>query len=375
MLLSSLLLLIAICGGTLLTFIYDRQSSFATRLAIGASTGLALLATAGFLFSWWAGLGLTSIALAAALLLLPWCLFLTPRYRQTILGAARGSLHPDRDALLFYAAMALLLAVVFARAFFIQNGAIYTGLVNNLGDLPLHLQIISSFVQGHNVHAEDPTYAGVRFTYPLLADFLSAMLVRCGASMAAALWMPGLTLGLALIGIIHSWTVALTRNRMAGFIAPVLVMFSGGLGWWMIFQDVRNSDHGLLPLLGHLPHDYTIMPGSIFRWGNALTALLVPQRSLLLGLPLAICIFYQWWLALGEDTQQSSDRSLPSERGGLVMGNIQSVSAAPQLAPLRLPATSSRARVDVPYLRSKANSAVAQSLGGRRTEARRSDFC
>jgi len=52
MLLSSLLLLIAICGGALLTFIYDRQTTFAVRLAIGAPTGLALLATAGFFFSW-----------------------------------------------------------------------------------------------------------------------------------------------------------------------------------------------------------------------------------------------------------------------------------------------------------------------------------
>src|SRR5213595_112250 len=41
----------------------------------------------------------------------------------------------------------------------------------------------------------------------------------------------------------------------------------------------------------------------------------------------------------------------------------------------RLLATSSRARADVGYLRSKDDSPVAPSVGGRRAEARRSDSC
>src|SRR5205807_684220 len=50
----------------------------------------------------------------------------------------------------------------------------------------------------------------------------------------------------------------------------------------------------------------------------------------------------QWWLALGEDMQQSTEGNLPSKRDGLVTDNIQSAAAAPQLAPLRPFATISR---------------------------------
>ena len=48
---------------------------------------------------------------------------------------------------------------------------IYTGVLNNFGDLPFHLSVITSFAYGQNFPPEDPTFAGVRFTYPFLTDF------------------------------------------------------------------------------------------------------------------------------------------------------------------------------------------------------------
>jgi hypothetical protein len=148
---------------------------------------------------------------------------------------------------------------------------------------------------------EDPTYAGVRFAYPFLVDFLTAMLVRAGAGVTAAMWLQNMVLALSLVGLIHYWTLLLTRNRLAGVIAPLLVLFSGGLGWWLLFSDAGSID-GLFSTLGNLQHDYTIIsvPNSILRWGNSLTTLFVPQRSILFGLPLAITIFCQWWLALSQ---------------------------------------------------------------------------
>ena len=346
MLAAWLLLFIAVSGGTLLTFAYDRRTHFAGRLAFGSCTGLVLLATAGFVVSWWMGLNSASISVSAAVLLLPWCLLLIRSYREFIVTETVDATQAARQALmrrerhtflclLFYFVMAGLFGVIFSRAFFTRADGIYTGLVNNLGDLPLHLQVITSFVQGQNIHAEDPVFAGVRFTYPLLADFLSAMLVRAGANLAMALWLPGVILALALTGMMHDWTLMLTRNRLAGLIAPLLLVFSGGLGWVLLFLDVRNSDNGLFPLLTHLPHDYTIMSDSIFRWGNMLTTLLVPQRSLLFGLPLAICVFCQLWLALGKQPPQADGRSEP--RDGYASATAGAVAAQPAPDPQAVP--------------------------------------
>jgi hypothetical protein len=299
-----LLLVIAISGGTLLTFLFDYTTPRAARLCMGACIGSALMATLGFLLALVLGLGWLTLLLSAFLLILPCLLLLQAGRRTLILNALRPSASPERSVggglgyLIFYLAIAVLLAMVFNRAVFERPDGIYTGVMNNLGDLPLHLQVINSFTQGHNLPPEDPTYAGVRFAYPFLVDFLTAMLVRAGAGVIFAMWLQNMVLALAFVGLLHYWTILLTRNRLAGVIAPLLVLFSGGLGWWLLFSEGSLGD--IFSSLGNLSHDYTIVPNSILRWGNSLTTLFVPQRSILFGLPLAITIFCQWWLALSQ---------------------------------------------------------------------------
>ena len=316
---ACLLLIIAILGGTLLTFLFDRSAPRGARLCMGACIGMALMATVGFLLALMLGLGASTIILSAVLLLLPLLLLLNRERRSVILNALRPPASAARKSsaagigyLAFYLAIAILLAMVFNRAVFERADGIYTGVMNNLGDLPLHLQVINSFAQGHNLPPEDPTFAGVRFAYPFLVDFLAAMMVRAGAGVIFAMWLQNMVMAMALVGLLHYWTILLTRNRLAGVIAPLLVLFSGGLGWWLLFSE--SSSDGLFATLGSLQHDYTIVPNSILRWGNSLTTLFVPQRSILFGMPLAITIFCQWWLALSqqEDAPPSAEPTATS---------------------------------------------------------------
>ena len=315
MIASFLLLLIAIAAGTLLTFLFDYKTPRAARICLGTCIGLPLLATVGFLLAIVLGLTPISVALSAFILLLPFLFLLWPDYRQIVVAnfSPRRGAHQAAGRtvtyLIFYLAVGLILGLVFSRAVFQSQEGIFTGIVNNLGDLPLHLQIINSFAQAHNIPPEDPTYSGVRFAYPFLVDFLAAMMVRAGAGVIAAMWLQNMVMGMALVGSMHYWTLLLTRNRLAGVIAPVLVIFSGGLGWWLLFSDPVPSD-GIFSLFTNLPHDYTIVPNSILRWGNSLTTLFVPQRSILFGLPLAIFIFCQWWLALSQQESSASGANI-----------------------------------------------------------------
>jgi hypothetical protein len=330
MFVACLLLIIAITGGTLLTFLFDRSTPRAARLCMGASIGLALMSTLGFLLALVFGLGATTIILTTLLLLLPGLLLLNGDYRVVILNALRPSAPPTAGSaggigyLAFYLAIAILLAMVFSRAVFERPDGIYTGVTNNLGDLPLHLQVINSFTQGQNLPPQDPTYTGVRFAYPFLVDFLAAMLVRAGAGVIFAMWLQNMVLAMAFVGLLHYWTILLTRNRLAGVIAPLLVLFSGGMGWWLLFSDV-SSGEGFFSTLGNLQHDYTIVPNSILRWGNSLTTLFVPQRSILFGLPLAITIFCQWWLAI---TQHENARVSAADPNNSVQAAQQNLSPA-----------------------------------------------
>src|SRR5580765_1329450 len=246
MLIACLLLLVAIGGGTLLTFLFDHSAPRPARLCMGASIGLALLATVGFLLALCFGLGTATIVLSAFIMLLPAALLIDIERRTLILNGLRSPASPSGSKgigyLVFYLAIAILLGMVFGRAAFERPDGIYTGVTNNLGDLPLHFQIINSFTQGHNLPPQDPTYAGVRFAYPFLVDFLTAMLVRAGSGVIFAMWLQNMALAMALVGLLHYWTILLTRNRLAGIFAPLLVLFSGGLGWWLLFSDIGSGE-------------------------------------------------------------------------------------------------------------------------------------
>ena len=134
---------------------------------------------------------------------------------------------PDRWAViyfLFYAAVAIVMWLVFSRAMLDKPDGIYTGVLNNYGDLPFHISVITRFAFGQNFPPEDPTFAGARFTYPFMTDFISAMFVRAGASLRDSLFIENYIVGVALVGVLHRFGQQLLRNRTAALLTPVLVI-------------------------------------------------------------------------------------------------------------------------------------------------------
>src|SRR6185369_5190897 len=115
-----------------------------------------------------------------------------------------------------------------------------------------------------------------------------------------SLFIENWIIGVALVGVLHRFGLRLLRNRVAAILVPVLVILNGGFGWWMLFGDVNNSEAGVFRVLMNIQHSYTILPDTTqgWRWGNAVTSLLVTQRGFLLGIPLAVMVFTQWWDAM-----------------------------------------------------------------------------
>jgi len=317
MIASLALSLIAIASGTLLTYTYDEGAPLASRLSSGACIGFAAMALVGFVLALLFGLNPYTIGFTAALLLLPVLLLKSRPIRnqidqdinQALKAISRASAKPDRWAFiyfLFYAGVAIVMWLVFDRALLEKPDGLYTGVLNNYGDLPFHISVITRFAFGQNYPPEDPTFSGVRFTYPFLTDFVSAVFVRCGASLRNSLFIENWIIGVALVGVLHRFGLRLLRNHTAAILVPVLVILNGGLGWAMLFGDVNKSDAGVFHVLMNIQHSYTILPDVTqgWRWGNAVTSLLVPQRGFLLGIPLAVIVFTQWWDAMkGEDAK------------------------------------------------------------------------
>lgn len=324
MVIAALLLAAASLGGAVLTYLYDDEAPLGMRLWAGSCVGMALLGLLGFVLAMAVGLNARSTALATLGMISPTALLLRGGIRDRVrrdlartvkgLGSFQMCTGARLGAWLFYALLFVTLSCAFHRAMVVGPDGIRTGLDHNLGDLPFHLAVINGFALGNNVPPEHPEFSGTRLTYPFLVDFVAAMLLRVGATGREALFLQNLLLLAACLGLLHGWGSRLTRDPLATLAIPLLVFFSGGFGFLMLFRDVDPRAGGLLGLLRHLPHDYTILPygandmPGYLRWGNVVTTLLIPQRSLLLGLPLFLHVSTLWWQELSPGGKAGSNR-------------------------------------------------------------------
>jgi hypothetical protein len=314
------LLVAAIAGGTLATYLYDRESPLTARIVAGGPIGLAIFGLASFVFASFLGLDGAAIALGAAVALIPGALALAADRgaalrvdalvaRDMLAGRLR---YPDRwtAALTVLGGLAAWLVIrIFARAMFEgADGGILTADDHNLGDLPFHLGVISSFRYGANFPPEHPELAGVRLTYPFLVDFVTAALMRAGARVVDALFAVNVILALSLVALLFRWASLLTRDRLAAILTPLLILLSGGLGFRLLAKDVDPTHGGLVGLLPRMWHDYTIVATGELRWGNLVVTMLLPQRSILMGLPLVVTVWILWAQALAVPPADDDDR-------------------------------------------------------------------
>ncbi|HYG10466.1 MAG TPA: hypothetical protein VD835_11000, partial [Pyrinomonadaceae bacterium] len=189
-----ILALVAITSGALVTYLYDRDAHFLARLCAGACTGLAALGLVGFLFASFLGLTHASLIASAVVVAAPLALLSRSEWRARVRFDAAEAWRDVTSAitrpqaattgvLVLFVACAFVFWQVFERAMFVRGGEIFTGVDNNLGDLPFHLSIITGFVYGENFPPVHPEYAGARLTYPFIVDFVAAMFVRAGATL------------------------------------------------------------------------------------------------------------------------------------------------------------------------------------------------
>ncbi len=319
MIASLLLALLVTLSGTIATYLYDENASLGARLCAGAALGLSALGLVSFVVASLIGLSGMAVFFSTLICCSPLATLTDAntlkRFQQDLAGistATRQLLRFDSWTViyfLFYMVVAVILWRVFSRAVIEDKTGLSTGLLNNFGDLPFHLSVITSFVFGNNFPPEDPTYAGVRFTYPFLSDFVSAVFVRCGADLRESMFIENYLLGLAFVGLVHRWAIVMLRDRLAALITPLIVLLNGGMGWTLLFEKAGSNEGGLFGVLLDLPPSFTVIPETTWRWGNAISALLIPQRGFLMGLPLAVIAFTQWWIATDKQPQQTPEKS------------------------------------------------------------------
>src|SRR6266542_899405 len=237
--------LLAVANGALLTLPVIEKTHASTRIAIGSVFGIAALSWVAFLAALPMGLNAISISVTVAI----FAIGLAVQVRFIGRGRIAAALRQCGLSLgggVYYVAWAALLAWLFLRVVMFYPGGMHTAPANNYGDLPFHFSVITSFAYGENLPPQNPIF--------------------------------------------------------------------GGLGFINFFREFGAQSGGLLNFLSHLPKTYTmnaelaLASGAVpLRWGNVFTTLLIPQRSMLFGLPFVTMIIALWWMAV-EEMRRAGER-------------------------------------------------------------------
>lgn len=315
MLISLLLLILIASGGAALTYLIADEEPLMWRLAAGSVIGSAIFGLIVFIGACLSGFGTVTVIASLAITMLP-LVFLNRRDirdnfahdRAKAKGKLEGVNIKKFRAFAYYAFFFVIFWFFFERAMYETSTGIFTGGSQNLGDLPFHLGAIFSFTDGANFPPQNPSWAGARFSYPFIADLVTAAFVRLGAGAREAMFVQNVAWAFSLLVILERFVATLTGSKLAGRIAPALLFLSGGIGFLWFFKDYWESGKGLFDLLWNLPRDYTI--GDHFRWGNSMVVLFITQRSLLLGMPLTLIVLgYLWRTFATENTEDTEKRS------------------------------------------------------------------
>ncbi len=310
MLISILIITLITLGGAGLTYLVNDDERLMWRLAVGNVVGSAVFGLTAFVLALLAGFSALTIVIAIAITLLP-ILVLQKRERRSKFlqdwAKANGKLQGGNlkrfAGFGYYAFFLILFWLFFGQGMYETAAGIFTGGSNNLGDLPFHLGAILGFTDGNNFPPQNPSFSGARFSYPFIADFLTACFVKLGADVQSAMFVQNVSWAFSLLIILERFSAKLTGSKLAGRIAPALLFFSGGLGFLWFFKDYWEQGKSLWEFLWNLPRDYTI--SDQFRWGNSMVVLFITQRSLLLGMPITIAVLgFLWKIFTTEETEK-----------------------------------------------------------------------
>ena len=313
MLISLILILLLTCGGLPITYLVDRRESLLWRLAVGNIVGTCVFGTVVFVVACFVGLTTGVVVASLMVSLLPLLILLRRDDRKAMgrdLSHARSQLSNAGSArfrgFLYYALFFILFWAFFSKAMWEAKDGIYTGGSQNLGDLPFHLGAIFSFTDGANFPPQNPSWAGAKFSYPFIADLVTACFAKLGGGVPSAIAAQDVSWAMSLLIILERFVTKLTSSKLAGRIAPALLFFSGGLGFVSFLSQWWSGDVSW----SHLANDYTIT--DTYRWGNSMVVLFITQRSLLLGMPLTVMVLGGVWnIFTGDKTEAPQQKRSP----------------------------------------------------------------
>lgn len=169
-------------------------------------------------------------------------------------------------------------------------GNLLTG-ESTYGDLPFHLSTISQVAYSNIFPPENPLYANTPLAYPYFINLLSSFLVMIGLSLRNSIILPGMFFSVLIITCLYLFNKKILKSNRASILAVYLFFLNCGLGFFYFVRDVVFGGKLSSFLSNPTPFpDYSHLFGENIQWCNFLSRILVPERSVLLGIPLGLAI-------------------------------------------------------------------------------------
>lgn len=178
--------------------------------------------------------------------------------------------------------------VLWPRMFFERADGLYAGWRTLWADWVAHLAYANVFAERSPASwfGSHPLFATQRFDYPFLADAISGLLMRAGLDRVDAFVWPSLLASLALVALLYAFYARQLAAPGRALLALTLFLANGGLGFLLFASDLARSP--AWASLAVPPREYTWLLEHHIEWINIVTSELLPQRGLLLGLPIGL---------------------------------------------------------------------------------------
>ncbi len=291
--------LVAGCG---LTWLTGLPLTLEERAAYGAVAGAMVVTAAGFVVALAFGFGAASIGAGLLIALVvsgPGWWRAGDLWRAELAAAsARWRRRSGWPLLLLLAVAWPFTLLVLGQAYDYNAAGLNVWGIGVFSDWAAHLTYAGSFAYGGNLPPQYPIDPGHRMGYPFMVDFFAASLVPLGATLTSSLVLTSGYLGLALPAVMCLAGARLVGSTAAAAIGVLVFALAGGLGFTGLISDVDRLGPAALQ---HLPRFYTQNEAQNLQLLNPLLAYLLPQRSVLFGLEVAMMVAALLWLAHKEN--------------------------------------------------------------------------
>lgn len=180
---------------------------------------------------------------------------------------------------------------------FPEDGSVVVNHLSIWGDWAAHFTMGSAMAYRELIPRTSPFLFGAPFSYPFIANLISAILIRLGVPFFSAFVVPSYIFSLVFVIAVFIFYRFIFKKESIAIIASLLFLWNGGIGFIEYFADILSSAEPLVTAINP-PREYThIGPVYSIEWISIVYSMIIPQRAFTLGFPIALIILVLCYLS------------------------------------------------------------------------------